>query len=307
MAVVFEPHAPPPKPREAPFSYRLKRRLHEYVLLTRLHRPIGIFLLLWPTMWALWIAAGGWPSTKVLLVFVAGTVLMRSAGCIINDFADRDFDPFVSRTRERPLAARRLSPYEALGLFAVLMLASLWLVTRLDAFTVKLSFVGAALAISYPFFKRFFPVPQFYLGLAFSWGVPMAFAAESGELPRVAWILFIAGTIWAGIYDTMYAMVDREDDLRIGIKSSAILFGDMDRAIIGILQVTMLGALVLAGRAMHFGVWYFGSLVAATGFFAWQQWLIRHREGPACFRAFLNNHYVGLVVFAGVVLEYAMP
>lgn len=304
MATVLPELAIGTRPREAPLGYRLVRRLEEYVLLTRLNRPIGIWLLLWPVLWALWVAGNGQPTPKVLIVFVLGVVVMRSAGCIVNDFADRDVDPHVKRTRERPLAARRLGPLEALALFAVLVAFAFWLVTRLDPFTVRLSLLGAVLTVSYPFLKRFFAVPQLYLGLAFGWGVPMAFAAEVGALPRVAWVLFFAAIIWATIYDTMYAMVDREDDLRIGVKSSAILFADMDRLIIGILQAMMLFALVLAGRSMQFGPWYYGGLAAAAVFFAYQQWLIRGREPAECLRAFLNNHYVGMVIFIGILLEY---
>jgi 4-hydroxybenzoate polyprenyltransferase len=294
----------PARPREAPFWYRLYRRLEEYLLLMRLDRPIGIYLLLWPVLWALWIAGGGQPDPRVLIVFVAGVVVMRSAGCIINDFADRDLDPQVKRTRSRPLAARRVTPTEALVLFVLLVGLALWLVTRLDPFPILLSFGGAALAVSYPFMKRVFPLPQLYLGAAFGWGVPMAFAAEMGSLPRVCWVLFLATVLWAGVYDTMYAMVDREDDMKIGVKSSAILFADMDRPIIAIMQAMVLFALVLAGRSMQFGYWFYGGLTAAGLLFLWQQWLIRKRDPDACFRAFLNNNYVGLVIFVGVLLEY---
>lgn len=304
MAAVLPDLAAEPAPREAPFHYRLLRRLQEYVILTRLNRPIGIWLLLWPTLWALWIAGDGRPSEKVLIIFVLGTVVMRSAGCIVNDFADRNFDPHVRRTRERPLAARRVGPIEALVVFAVLVAFALWLVTRLDPFTILLACIGAVLTVSYPFFKRFFPAPQFYLGLAFSWGVPMAFAAETGALPRVCWLIFIASVVWAAIYDTLYAMVDREDDLKIGVKSTAILFADLDKLFVGAMQVVMLLALALAGRSMHFGPWYYAGLTGAAVFFAYQQWIIRNRDPAACFRAFLNNHYAGMVIFIGVVLEY---
>jgi 4-hydroxybenzoate polyprenyltransferase len=285
---------------------RYGRRLEQYALLMRLDRPIGIWLLLWPVLWALWIAGGAHPSADVFTVFVLGVVLMRSAGCVINDFADRDVDPHVRRTRARPLAARRVTPLEALVLFAVLLAAALWLVLRLDAFTIKLAFVGAALTASYPFFKRFFPLPQFYLGLAFGWGVPMAFAAQMGTIPRVGWLLFFVVVLWAAIYDTMYAMVDRDDDVRIGVSSSAILFADLDRVVIGAMQVAMLFALVLVGRTMQFVDWYYAGVAVAGVFFAWQQWLIRGREPDACFRAFLNNNYVGMSIFAGILLEYAL-
>jgi 4-hydroxybenzoate polyprenyltransferase len=241
----------------------------------------------------------------VLIVFVLGVAQMRAAGCVINDFADRDIDPHVRRTRDRPLAARRVSPTEALVLFAALILIALYLVTRLDPLTIKLACIGALLTVSYPFFKRFFPMPQLYLGISFGgWSVLMGFAAQTGVLPRVAWVLYIAAVIWAAVYDTIYAMVDREDDLRIGVKSSAILFADMDRLLIGVMQVMMLAALVLVGRNMHFGNWYYAGTLCATILFLWQQWLIRRREPGGCLRAFLNNQYVGLVIFIGILLQY---
>jgi len=292
------------KHTEAPFLHRLGRRVQEWIRLTRLDRPIGIWLLLWPELWALWIAGEGRPKPHVLIIFVLGTVVMRSAGCVINDFADRNVDPYIRRTRDRPLAARRIGPREALALFAVLTAVALALALQLDAFTLKLACVGAALTVSYPFLKRFFPLPQFYLGLAFGWAVPMAYAAQTGSLPRVAWVLFVTAVLWACIYDTLYAMTDREDDVKIGVKSSAILFADMDRLIIGIMQGMMLFALILVGRAMNFGHWYLAGVAAAALFFLYQQWLIRDREPARCFRAFLNNQHVGLCVFIGILLEY---
>jgi 4-hydroxybenzoate polyprenyltransferase len=291
-------------PLQAPLMHRLGRRLEEYLRLMRLNRPIGIWLLLWPTLWALWVAGNGRPDPKVLLVFVLGVTVMRSAGCIVNDFADRNVDPYVKRTRERPLAARRVTPAEALVLFACLSAAALWLVTRLDAFTLRFACIGAALTVSYPFLKRFFALPQLYLALAFSWGVPMAFAALVGSLPRAAWMMFVATIIWVTVYDTLYAMVDREDDLKIGVRSSAIVFADMDRVIVGVLQLMMLLALLLMGTSLHFGNAYVGGLAAAAVFFAYQQWLIRAREPGACLRAFQNNHYVGMSIFIGILLEY---
>jgi 4-hydroxybenzoate polyprenyltransferase len=271
----------------------------------RLDRPVGTWLLLWPALWALWIAGDGRPVPLVLIVFVLGVFVMRAAGCVINDFADRDIDPHVRRTRDRPLAARRVSPTEALVLFVALGLIALYLVTRLDPYTIRLAVIGALLTVSYPFLKRFFPLPQLYLGISFGgWSVLMAFAAQDGVLPRVAWVLYIAAVMWASIYDTIYAMVDREDDLRIGVKSSAILFADMDRLLIGVMQVMMLAALVLVGRNMHFGSWYYAGTLAATVLFLWQQWLIRRREPGGCLRAFLNNQYVGLVIFVGILLQY---
>ena len=286
-------------------ALRYQRRIRDLIEVARLHRPIGIWLLLWPVLWALWIAGQSHPTAKVLVIFVLGTVAMRSAGCVINDLADRDFDPFVKRTRDRPIASRRLAPLEAVVWFLVLIALALALVLQLDDRTIRMSVIGAVLAVSYPFFKRFFPLPQFYLGVAFSWGVPMVFMAELGHIPRVAWTLFFSGIIWAAIYDTMYAMVDRDDDLKIGLKSSAIVFGDMDKLIIGLLQVLMLFALYLAGQSMEFGYWYNAGLVGAAVFFIYQQYLIRNRKPAECFAAFLNNHYVGLSIFIGVLLEYA--
>ncbi|MEO6078179.1 MAG: 4-hydroxybenzoate octaprenyltransferase [Steroidobacteraceae bacterium] len=285
----------------------LLRRLHGYARLTRLDRPIGIGLLLWPTLWALWIAARSLPdgpqvpSMKLLLVFIAGTVVMRSAGCAVNDFADRNIDPHVTRTKDRPLASRQISPYDALVLFGVLVLASLWLVTRLDTRTVYFSFVGAALTVSYPFMKRFFPLPQFYLGAAFGWAVPMAFVATLGVVTHPGWLLFITTLLWAGVYDTQYAMVDRDDDLKLGVQSTAIAFGDMDTMLIGIMQMMVLGGLVMIGRESQLGWTFYASLLAAAALFLWQQWLIRNRDRDGCFRAFLNNNWVGLIVLIGIV------
>jgi 4-hydroxybenzoate polyprenyltransferase len=294
-----------PKPREAPFLYRIQRRIEEYALLARLDRPIGTWLLMWPALWGLWIAGAGRPHPRVLLVFVAGVFVMRAAGCVINDYADRNIDPHVRRTRDRPLAARRVSPREALYLFAVLITAALYLVTRLDFLTIELAFIGAAMTVSYPFVKRIFPMPQLYLGISFGgWSVPMAFAAESGAVPRVAWVLYIAAVMWAAIYDTMYAMVDREDDLKVGVKSSAILFADMDKLLIGVMQVMMLFALMLAGRSMKFGQWYDAGVIGAGLLFVYQQWLIRKREPAGCLKAFFNNQYVGAVIFVGIMLQY---
>lgn len=300
------PASPPAAARADLRWRRLRRSLHEYALLTRLHRPIGTLLLLWPALWALWLAAGGIPDRGLLVIFLAGTLLMRSAGCVINDFADRDFDPHVARTRDRPLAARRVSPYEALGLFGALMLAAFLLALQLDPLTFRLSFVGAALAASYPFFKRFFPAPQLYLGIAFGWAVPMAFAAQAGSIPRLGWLVFLVTVLWAGIYDTLYAMVDRDDDRRIGIRSTALLFGDMDRVAIGVMQAIMIGGLVLIGRSAELGAAYTVSVVVAAGLFAWQQWQVRGRARDACFAAFLSNNYVGFAVFVGIAADYAL-
>lgn len=297
--------APAPKLTEAPLWYRVSRRLSDYGRLMRLDRPVGTWLLLWPALWALWIAGAGRPNPRVLGVFVLGVVVMRAAGCVINDLIDRDIDPYVRRTRDRPLAARRIAPVEALVLFALLIVIAAYLVTRLDALTLRLACIGALLTVSYPLFKRFFPLPQLYLGISFGgWSVPMAFAAQTGTLPRVGWVLYLAAVTWAAMYDTIYAMVDREDDLQIGVKSSAILFADLDRLMIAVMQLLMLYALSLVGQTMGFGSWYRGAEIAALVLFIWQQWLIRAREPAACLRAFLNNQYVGLAIFVGILLQY---
>lgn len=287
-------------------SPALRRRLHEYALLTRLDRPIGILLLLWPALWGLWIAAGGVPPMLLLVVFTLGTVLTRSAGCIINDFFDRDIDPFVHRTRERPLAARRISPYEAIALFVALMLAALGLVMLLDAATVRMAVVAASLMVSYPLFKRFFPAPQAWLGLAFGWAVPMAFMATQGAVPRIGWLLLLVAVVWACIYDTLYAMADREDDRRLGLRSTALLFGSMDLLAVGCLQAIMLFGLWLAGLQAGFGAAYLAGLGAVAVMFAWQLWIARDREPAACLRAFRANNLVGLAVFIGIVVDHAL-
>lgn len=279
-------------------------RLKEYALLLRLHRPIGTLLLLWPVLWALWIAADGRPSASVFVVFVAGTVLMRSAGCAINDYADRDFDPHVERTRDRPLAAGRVSPREALVLFAVLSLVAFGLVLTMNRLTILMSFAGAALAASYPFMKRHTHLPQFHLGMAFGWGVPMVYAAQTGGLPVEAWLLFAATISWAVAYDTAYAMVDRDDDLKIGVKSTAILFGRADRAMIALFHALALGLLAVVGARVGLGLTYYMGLVAAAGFAIYQQWLIRDRARDACFQAFLNNNRLGAVIFVALALDY---
>ncbi len=297
------------KPKYQPQAVRdafrtFGRTLREYALLMRLHRPIGIWLLLWPALWGLWFAGDGRPDARVLLVFVAGVVVMRSAGCIINDYADRDFDPMVARTRDRPLAARRVAPAEALFLFVALGLVAVWLALQLDPYAQLFAVAGALLAVTYPWLKRLVHVPQFYLGVAFGWSIPMAFAALTGEVPKIAWLLLTAVVLWAAVYDTMYAMVDREDDLRIGVKSTAILFGEADRLIIGVMMAMMLYALFLAGKEAELGAWYRGGLVTAALIFAYELWLIRRRKPEACFQAFNNNHYVGMVIFIGLALDY---
>ena len=290
--------------REVPRAHGVRGRLVEYARLMRLDRPIGIWLLLWPCLWALWISAAGRPDERVFVIFLIGTFVMRSAGCVINDFADREFDPHVRRTASRPLARGAVSPAEALALFAVLGLIALALVIPLNRPTQTLALVGGALAVTYPFLKRFFALPQAYLGLAFSWSVPMAFAAQTGELPLVAWVLFAAGVLWTTAYDTIYAMVDREDDLVIGVRSSAILFGRADRSIVAALQIGALALLVLAGMLSRLGSWYWLGLGVAAATALHQQYLIRHRDPGECFRAFLNNNLFGLAVFGGILLDY---
>jgi len=280
------------------------RRAWAYLRLMRLHRPIGSFLLLWPTLWALWLAASGHPTPKLFAIFVIGVFVMRSAGCIINDFADRNFDPHVQRTRARPLATREVSIWEALILFVILCLMALGLVLSLNRLTQELAVIGAVLVISYPFMKRYTYLPQPYLGLAFGWGIPMAYAAVIGSVPTVAWLIFIANVIWATVYDTMYAMVDRPDDLRIGVKSTAILFGDLDRLIIGILQLLLLADLLLVGHQTGMGTAYYLGLLFALLFAAYEQILIRRRNPQRCFEAFMNNNWFGAAVFAGILLHY---
>ncbi|MGD8311095.1 MAG: 4-hydroxybenzoate octaprenyltransferase [Gammaproteobacteria bacterium] len=281
-------------------------RLRDYARLMRLDKPIGIFLLLWPMLWALLIAGEGQPDAKVLLVFVAGVILMRSAGCIINDFADRDIDRHVARTRNRPLTAGRVSVTEAMVLFVLLCLGALALVWQLNRLTLLLSFVGVALAVMYPFMKRVTHLPQVVLGAAFGWAVPMAFAAQTNSVPPLAWLLFTATVLWATAYDTMYAMVDRDDDLALGVKSTAILFGEADREIIGLLQVMLLICLLMVGYQAELGLYYYLGVLAAAGFAAYQQQLIRFRDREGAFQAFLNNNWLGAAVFLGILLNYTI-
>jgi 4-hydroxybenzoate polyprenyltransferase len=279
-------------------------RLREYALLMRLNRPIGIFLLLWPALWALLIAGDGQPPPQIVLIFIVGVVLMRSAGCVINDFADREIDRHVTRTRNRPMTAGRVSPGEAKLLFILLSLAAFGLVLLLNTLTVMLSVVAVLLAGTYPFMKRVTNLPQVYLGATFGWAVPMAFAAVTGSVPPLAWLLFTATVLWATVYDTMYAMVDRDDDIVLGVKSTAILFGDADRQILGLLQVMLLICLVMIGHQSGLGWYYYGSLVIAALLALYQQGLIRYREREGCFRAFLNNNWFGAVIFMGILLHY---
>jgi 4-hydroxybenzoate polyprenyltransferase len=285
-------------------SLSVTDRLREYALLMRLDKPIGFFLLLWPTLWALLIAGEGRPDAQVLLVFILGVLLMRSAGCVINDFADTGIDRHVTRTQNRPLAAGRISKVEAIVLFVVLCLAALGLVLLLNTLTVMMSIVGVLLAATYPFMKRLTYLPQVYLGAAFGWAVPMAFAAQTGTVPPIAWLLFTTTVLWATAYDTMYAMVDRGDDLALGVKSTAILFGESDRQIIGVIQVMVLVCLVMVGVQAELGWLYYAGVGAAAGLAIYQQGLIRYREREECFRAFLNNNWFGAVVFVGLLMDY---
>jgi 4-hydroxybenzoate polyprenyltransferase len=270
----------------------------------RLDKPIGIWLLLWPTLWALWLAGEGRPDPDVFLIFVVGVVVMRSAGCVLNDYADRNIDPYVERTRSRPIASGAVSPREALTLFAILGLIAIGLAAALNRTAQLMAVVGAGLTVVYPFIKRFVSTPQFVLGAAFGWAVPMAFAAQTGETAQLAWLVFGTALIWAVIYDTFYAMVDREDDMKVGVKSTAILFGDAALFVIGGLQLLMLTALVMIGNMAALGFWYYGAVAVAAGIMAWHQWLARDRQREACFSVFLHNHYIGMTVFIGIVLHY---
>ncbi|MEW6445212.1 MAG: 4-hydroxybenzoate octaprenyltransferase [Pseudomonadota bacterium] len=281
-------------------------RLGHYIRLTRMDRPVGSILLLWPTLLALWLAADGTPEVLNLAVFVAGVVLMRSAGCAINDYADRNFDPHVERTRDRPLASGAIQPREALAVFAVLALAAFGLVLLLDPLVLQLSVIGVLLAASYPFMKRWHDLPQVHLGIAYSWAIPMAYAAERGNLDVAAVLLFLANVMWTVAYDTMYAMADRQDDVKIGIKSTAILFGRHDRLIIGLLQLTTLLILALVGFIEHLGLGYASGLLAAATLALWQQWLIRDRQPVACIAAFKNNQWFGMAVFLGLLADMSL-
>jgi 4-hydroxybenzoate polyprenyltransferase len=275
--------------------------LKNYMNLMRLDKPVGILLLLWPTLIALWLASSGKPSFKILIIFIAGVILMRSAGCIINDIVDKQFDGAVERTKTRPLASGKVTVSQALGLFFILLSLAFLLVLMLNFLTITLAGLGAIFAVIYPFLKRVTHLPQVGLGIAFAWGVPMAFAAELNWVPPQAWILFLAALIWAIIYDTYYAMVDKVDDVKVGIKSTAIFFGNKDRIIIGILQIIMLLLLIGVGKAFHLHAIYWISLVGVAALFAYQQWITRYRDRSACFKAFLNNQWVGAVLFLGVM------
>ncbi len=279
-------------------------KLYQYALLMRLNRPIGIMLLLWPTLWALWVAGQGNPNILVTTVFVLGVILMRSAGCVINDYADRNIDPHVKRTRERPLAAKRVSEKEALILFAVLCLIAFSLVLLMNILTIGLSVIAALLAATYPFMKRYTHLPQVFLGAAFGFSIPMAFAAQTGEIPLIAWLLFVINILWTVVYDTLYAIVDREDDLLIGVKSTAILFGKADKLIIASLQFIVLLLLLYLGQLISASYLYYIGIFIAAMLAIYQQWLIKDREPARCFQAFLNNHWFGAAVFVGIAGHY---
>ena len=273
--------------------------------LIRFDRPIGTLLLLWPTLWALWVAAKGVPDYHLLAIFIAGTFLTRSAGCIVNDLADRDLDGAVARTKARPLVTGAVTVVEAITLFVGLLLVALVLVLFTNKLTIMLSLIAVVLASSYPFMKRYTHLPQLVLGAAFSWGIPMAFAAQRDALPPAMWLIYFGNLLWTTAYDTAYAMVDREDDLKVGIKSSAILFGQYDRVMIAILQMASLLCLYLAGLAFDLGIYYNTSLIVAAVLFGYQQYLIRDRHPEACLKAFLHNNWVGMVIFAGVAISYS--
>lgn len=278
-------------------------RLPDFLHLTRLDRPIGTWLLMWPTLWALWIASEGVPARDTLLIFVVGVYLMRAAGCVINDYADRHFDGHVKRTKDRPLATGRISEREAKGLFVGLVAAAFVLVCFTNLFTVMLSFGGVVLAAIYPFMKRYTHLPQLFLGAAFSWAIPMAFGAVTESVPMEAWLLFFANVAWTVAYDTEYAMVDRDDDLKIGIKSTAVLFGRLDWLMIALLQGVTVLLLMIVGGELRLGGFYWVGLAGMAAIFAYQHWLIRDRSRERCFRAFLNNHWAGLTLCAGLVLD----
>ncbi len=290
-------------------SNKLKKsvisQLRNYGKLMRVDKPVGLWLLLWPTLWALWLAGEGHPDQGLFVVFVAGVFVMRSAGCVLNDYVDRKIDPYVERTRTRPIASGAVAPTEALVLFVALSLIAVGLATMLNRPARMLAIIAAGLTLAYPFIKRWVSIPQFVLGAAFGWAVPMAFAAQTGSTPQLAWLVFGAAVIWAVIYDTFYAMVDREDDRKLGVKSTALLFGEVDLFVIAGLQLLMLAALIFVGLRAELGFWYFLAVAAAAALMAYHQWLARERQPAECFAAFMHNHYIGFVVFVGIVLHYS--
>ncbi|MGI9323560.1 MAG: 4-hydroxybenzoate octaprenyltransferase, partial [Pseudomonadales bacterium] len=281
-------------------------RAPDFIRLARMDKPIGTYLLLWPTLTALWIAAGGFPGLHLLLVFALGTWLTRSAGCVLNDMADMKFDGFVKRTQGRPLATGKVSRFEALLFAGAILLLALLLVLTTNETTVLMTIPAVVITAIYPLMKRYTYLPQAILGVAFSWGILMAFTATQDVLPAMAWLLLTANLLWVVAYDTEYAMVDRDDDIRLGLKSTAILFAELDRTMIGVLQVSWLGAMLLAGHQAGLSVWYYAALGGAGALFVYQQYLIKDRARDECFEAFLNNHWVGLIVFVGVVVHYAL-
>ena len=287
-------------------QFLTKQKLQQYYLLMRMDRPIGTWLLMWPTLWALWIAAQGIPTLALLFIFCTGVFIMRSAGCVINDLADRNIDRHVSRTRERPITSGKISSREALGLFVILISLAFILVLFLNVYTIVLSVGALILASIYPFMKRYTHYPQIVLGMAFSWSIPMAFAAQQGRVPMLAWALYAVTILWIVAYDTMYAMADREDDLHIGVKSTAIAFGNADRLIIALLQLGFLAGLSGIAVYLQAGVFFYLGILAAAGFAIYQQFLIRNREPSACLHAFLNNNWFGMVIFAGIFLDYML-
>jgi len=294
------------------FTSKLKQnvitQLRNYAKLMRVDKPIGVWLLLWPTLWALWLAGEGHPDQGLFVVFVLGVFVMRSAGCVLNDYVDRKIDPYVERTRTRPIASGAVAPAEALILFVALALIAIGLATMLNRPARMLAIVAAGLTVAYPFIKRYISIPQFVLGAAFGWAVPMAFAAQTGRTPQLAWLVFGVALVWAVIYDTFYAMVDRDDDRKLGVKSTALLFGEVDLFVIAGLQILMLAALAFVGMRAELGFWYFLSVAVAACLMAYHQWLARDRQPAGCFSAFLHNHHIGLVIFVGIVLNYAfMP
>jgi 4-hydroxybenzoate polyprenyltransferase len=286
------------------FAPELVSQLRNYARLMRADKPIGIWLLLWPMLWALWLAGDGKPDQGLFVVFCLGVIVMRSAGCVLNDYVDRKIDPYVERTRNRPIASGAVAPFEALVLFTALGLIAVGLASMLNRPAQMLAIVGGVLTVVYPFVKRFVSIPQFVLGAAFGWAVPMAFAAQTGETPGLAWLVFGTAMIWAVIYDTFYAMVDREDDLKVGVKSTAILFGEVDLFVIAGLQLLMIVALVMIGYRAGLSTWYYLSVFVAALMMGRHLWLARDRRPAGCFAAFLQNHYIGLVVFVGIVLHY---
>jgi len=283
---------------------QIQNKIRLYLQLIRFDKPIGSYLLLWPTLWALAIASEGHPDHWILFVFVCGVFLMRSAGCAINDYADRDIDMHVARTKDRPITSGGISPKEALAVFAILSLIAFALVLTLNRYTIMLSVVGVVLAATYPFMKRYHYLPQVHLGAAFGWAIPMAFAAQLDTVPKIAWLLYVANIIWSTAYDTMYGMADREDDLKIGVKSTAILFGEYDRLAVGFLQFLFILALILIGRDLGFSGFYYYALFVATLFLIYEQILINKCQPAKCFEAFLHNHWVGAIVFAGIMGHY---